>query len=310
LSEKLNEEHPDGILLIDKEKGKTSFDSVRMVKRILKRKKTGHAGTLDPFATGLLILLLGQGTKLSSYIMGGRKKYRAVIRLGIETDTYDSTGLVIREMAVPEIGAERIHKEIAGFTGVIKQVPPVFSALKVNGERAYKLARRGIEVALASREVTIYSIDIMDINLPLITVDVTCSAGTYIRSLASDIGKKLDTVAHLQELRRVSSGQFNVDDAFVLTPDSIDQSGLLERVITLERALPEILSVNIDNILSKRIRNGYRPLWNELNVSKELSGVVPGNIKLMAGSDFVAVLEIDASMIGNNNWIRKIKVFN
>ncbi len=307
MSEKLNEDHPDGIILIDKEKGWSSFDSIRMVRRILKCKKAGHAGTLDPFATGLLILLLGQGTKLSSYIMGGRKKYRAEIRLGIETDTYDSTGSVTKEMPVPEIGAERIYREIAGFTGVIKQVPPAFSALKVNGERAYKLARRGMDVALAAREVTVYSIDIMDIRLPLITVDVTCSAGTYIRSLASDIGKKLDTVAHLQDLRRISSGQFNVDDAFVLNPDSIDQSGLIERVIPLERALPEMLSVNIDNILAKRIRNGYRPQWNELDVP----GIEPGNIiKLTAGSDFVAVLEIDTLMTGSNNWLRKIKVFN
>jgi tRNA pseudouridine55 synthase len=310
LSERLNEDHPDGILLIDKEKGRTSFDSVRMVKRIIKCKRTGHAGTLDPFATGLLILLLGQGTKLSSYIMGGRKKYRAEIRLGIETDTYDSTGSIVREMPVHEIGTERIQKEIAGFTGVIEQVPPAFSALKVNGERAYKLARRGIDVALSSREVTIFSIDVMDITMPLITVDVTCSAGTYIRSLASDIGKKLDTVAHLQNLRRISSGLFNVDDAFVLSPDSIDKSGLIEKVISLERALPEMLSVNIDNILAKRIRNGYRPMWNDLNMSGELSGAEACNIKLIAGSDFVAVLEIDASMIGNNNWIRKIKVFN
>jgi tRNA pseudouridine55 synthase len=312
LSEKLFEEHPDGIILVDKEKGKTSFDSVRLARRILKCKKTGHAGTLDPFATGLLILLLGQGTKLSPYIMGGRKKYWAEIRLGIETDTYDSTGSVINEMPVPEIGTENIQNAIAGFTGVIEQVPPAFSALKVNGERAYKLARRGIEVELASRAVTIYSIDIMDISMPLISVDVTCSAGTYIRSLASDIGKKLGTVAHLQNLRRISSGQFNVDGAFVLTQDSIDQSGLLERVIPLERALPEMISVDIDNIFAKRIRNGYKPLWNELGMSirNELSGVVPDKIKLITGSDLVAVLEIDESLIGDNNRIRKIKVFN
>ncbi|MBN1906500.1 MAG: tRNA pseudouridine(55) synthase TruB [Deltaproteobacteria bacterium] len=311
MSEKIYEIPPDGILLIDKEKGRSSFDSVRMVRRILKCKKTGHAGTLDPFATGLLILLLGQGTKLSPYIMGGRKKYRAEIRLGIETDTYDSTGLVTKEMPLPELGAESIHKEIAGFTGVIEQVPPAFSALKVNGERAYKLARRGINVELKKREVTVYSIDVMDIKLPLITVDVICSAGTYIRSLALDIGKRLGTVAHLQDLRRISSGQFNVDDAIVLkNPDSIDKKGLLERVIPLERALPEMITVSIDNHLAKRIRNGYRPLWNELDLNNKLSSVEQGNIKLMAGSDFVAMLEIETAMINSDRWLKKIKVFN
>jgi tRNA pseudouridine55 synthase len=311
LAGKLNEDHPDGILLIDKEKGRSSFDSVRMIRRILKSKKTGHAGTLDPFATGLLILLLGQGTKLSPYIMGGIKKYRAEIKLGIETDTYDSTGLIIKEMAVPEIGAETIYRKIADFTGVIEQVPPAFSALKVNGERAYKLARRGIDVALATRKVTVYSIDIIEIKLPLITVDVTCSAGTYIRSLAYDIGRKLDTVAHLQNLRRLSSGLFSVNEALVLNgPDSIDPDGLLERVIPMERALPDMISVNIDDILAKRVRNGYRPLWNELNMSKDISGVEKSTVKLMAGSDFVAILEIDASLIGKDKWLNKIKVFH
>lgn len=311
MTEKINEIPPDGILLIDKEKGRSSFDSVRMVRRLLKCKKTGHAGTLDPFATGLLILLLGQGTKLSPYIMGGRKKYRAEIRLGIETDTYDSTGLITKEMAVPELGEDRIHTEIAGFKGVIEQVPPAFSALKVNGERAYKLARRGMDVELKKREVTVYSIDVIDIRLPLITVDVICSAGTYIRSLALDIGKRLDTVAHLQDLRRISSGGFNVDDAIVLNnTDSIDQKGLLERVIPLAGALPEMMSVSIDNYLAKRIRNGYRPLWNELDADNELSSVEQGNIKLMAGSDLVAVLDIDTAMINRYGWLKKIKVFN
>jgi len=311
LSEKIYEIPPDGILLIDKEKGRSSFDLVRIVRRILKCKKTGHAGTLDPFATGLLILLLGHGTKLSPYIMGGRKRYRAVIRLGIETDTFDSTGIITKEAPVPELGMDRIHKEIAGFKGVIEQVPPAFSALKVNGERAYKLARRGIEVELKKREINIYSIEVMDIRLPLITVDVTCSAGTYIRSLAFDIGKRLGTVAHLQDLRRISSGDFHVDDAIVLNnPDSVDQKGLLERVIPLEGALPEMISVNIDNHLAGRIKNGLRPLWHELDLNNELSRVGQGNIKLMAGSDLVAVLEIDTSMINRDSWLKKIKVFN
>ncbi len=140
---------------------------------------------------------------------------------------------------------------------------------------------------------------------------MTCSAGTYIRSLAVDIGRRLDTVAHLQGLRRISSGIFNVDDAIVLKDsDSIDKKGLLERVIPLPRALPEMVTANIDTHLAMRIRNGYRPLWNELDMNGELSGLVDGNIKLMAGSDLVAVIETESSVVNKNRWLKKIKVFN
>lgn len=311
MSEKINEVPPDGILLIDKQKGGTSFDSVRVVKRILKSKKIGHAGTLDPFATGLLILLLGQGTKLSHYIMGGIKKYRAEIRLGIETDTYDSTGTILKEMALPEYSTERIIEEVSGFKGVIEQVPPAYSALKVNGERAYKLARKGMDVELEKREVTVYSIDIIDIRLPLLIIDVTCSAGTYVRSLAVDLGRKLDTVAHLQGLRRISSGLFNVNDALVLKgPDFLDREGILERVIPMDRSLPEMARVCIDGNLARRVRNGYRPLWNELDIDMKLFHTESGCIKLLAGADLVAVMEIDASLIEQGKWLKKIRVFN
>ena len=307
----MTEASPDGILLIDKEEGKTSFDAVRMIKRILRCKKTGHAGTLDPFATGLLIILLGQGTKLSSYIMGGKKKYRAEIRLGIETDTCDPTGSVIEEVPVPDIGVESIAEVIDLFTGVIEQTPPAFSALKVNGQRAYKLARKGIEVELKKREVTVYSIDIVDIRLPLIMLNITCSAGTYIRSLAADIGKKLGTAAHLRKLRRLSSGLFDVNDALVLKDaDSVVGEFLSDRIIPLHESLPDMHRVNIDNQLAEKIRNGYRPSWKELPGIIDTSGIGNGYLKLVTESSLVAIIEIDGSSTLENNWLKKVKVFN
>ena len=308
---KINEVSPEGILLIDKEKGKTSFDAVRIVKKILKCKKVGHAGTLDPFATGLLIILLGQGTKLSPYIMGGKKKYRAEIMLGIETDTYDSTGSVVKDESVPEIGIDDINECIARFSGVIEQIPPAFSALKVNGQRAYKLARKGIEVELKKREVVIYSIDIIDVGIPLITLDITCSAGTYIRSLAVDIGKKLGTVAHLKNLRRLSSGLFEVDDAMILNePDSVNNEDILKRMIPLQESLPGVETLIVDNYFAGKIRNGYRPAWAELTEKINLSGKNNGYIKIMTDSNLVAVAEIENALTRESNRLKKVKVFN
>lgn len=306
----ITEVSPDGILLIDKEKGKTSFDAVRMIRKILKCKKTGHSGTLDPFATGLLIILLGQGTKLSSYIMGGKKKYRAEIRLGIETDTCDPTGTIVKEAPVPDMGFESITEIIPLFKGVIEQTPPAFSALKVNGERAYKLARKGIEVELKKREVTVYSIDIVDIRLPLVTLDVSCSAGTYIRSLAADMGRKLGTVAHLRNLRRLSSGLFNVDDALALEKlDSFASENFLSRIIPLHESLSDMNTVKLDDHLAEKVRNGYRLTWEELTENVESSDVLNGHIKLVSDSNLVAIIEIDRSSARENSWLRKLKVF-
>lgn len=311
MTAELKDVSPDGILLIDKEEGKTSFDAVRMIRRILGCKKTGHAGTLDPFATGLLVILLGQGTKLSPYIMGGKKKYRAEIRLGIETDTCDPTGSVVNEMPVPELETELLTGAVSCFTGVIDQVPPAFSALKVNGQRAYKLARKGIEVELKKRSVTVYSIDIIEIKGPVITLEVACSSGTYIRSLASDIGKKLGTVAHLQKLRRLSSGLFNVDDALSLGGlDSAAGEMLLDRVIPLKESLPDMRTINLDCHLAGRIKNGYRPSLKELTKNIGQTIICNECLKLITDAGLVAVMEVEKSQVHENERIKKVKIFH
>ena len=311
MTAKFTEASPDGILLIDKEEGKTSFDAVRTIRRLLKCKKTGHAGTLDPFATGLLVILLGKGTKLSPYIMGGEKKYRAEIKLGVETDTCDPTGSVIKEMPVPGLTDERIAETLEHFTGIIEQVPPAYSAVRVNGQRAYKLARKGIDVELKKREVKVYSINVIEIRLPLIIIEVSCSAGTYIRSLASDIGRRLETGAHLNKLRRLSSGSFNVDDALALKDlDPVAGDTLLSRIIPLNKSLEDMKAVNLDHYLAERVRNGYRPSWNELNEKAELPDMYDGYVRLMTDSDLIAIMEIDRLHVNENKWLKKVKVFH
>ena len=178
----------DGILLVNKIKGETSHDVVKKVKAAfgLKNCKVGHAGTLDPFATGLLIILLGQGTKLSRFIMSEDKVYRGTMRLGVETDTLDCTGSVVHKVTVSELGIEQIREKARQFVGEIEQLPPVYSAVKYKGTRAYKLARRGEEMSLKKRNVTVYSLRILSVDLPDVTMEVRCSSGTYIRSLAAD----------------------------------------------------------------------------------------------------------------------------
>jgi len=307
-----NPEDPkDGILLIDKEEGMSSFDIVKGIRKILCLKKVGHAGTLDPFATGLLIVLLGQGTKLSSYLMAGKKRYLATIMLGIETDTLDPTGKIIKEMSVPELDDGIIEETLNLFKGAIEQVPPAFSAINIAGQRAYKLARKGIDIKLKKRQVSIYSIDLVNVSLPVITIDVTCSPGTYIRSLASDIGKQLGSGAHLKELKRISSGSFRVDDAVGWKDVKSSSSDDLKKgIIPLKAALPDMLEIAIDKEMAARIKNGQRPSWGDLLKDTKLPDTFSGSIKLTNKSSLVAVMGIDRSQNYKKEWLKKIRVFN
>lgn len=300
----------DGIILIDKNEGETSFDVVKRAKRVFNR-KAGHAGTLDPFATGLLIILLGQGTKLSNYMMAGKKRYLAVMTLGIETDTLDRTGQVLSNRPVPDVGQEEITRVIRGFAGEIEQRPPAYSAVNYKGQRAYKLARQGIDVDLGKRTVSIHSIEIVSITLPDIAFDVTCSGGTYIRTLAADIGERLGSGAHLKSLRRVSSGPFEVRDAL----DSRMLENLAggdipaDRIISLKDALPDMAECPIDSEAAKRIINGIRPGWDEPWIRDVLPDDYRGYIKLTNGRSLVAILEADRGVRDDRVWLKGMRVF-
>lgn len=247
----------NGILLVDKPAGISSAEVVRRVKARVKPSRVGHLGTLDPFATGLLPIMIGEATKLAPFIEGGDKEYEGVIRLGVETDTLDRDGAEVRRADVPVITAEKLAQVATQFTGAIEQVPPVYSAIKRAGVPLYKLARRGEEIAPPqTRRVEIRRIDLAIEASGAIRFSATCSPGTYARALARDIGVALGTVAHLERLRRTRNGAFSLADAMALA-DALAafDSGAL-RLISLRAALAGMPEVVIDAASERRLRNG------------------------------------------------------
>jgi len=287
---------------------------VSRVKRTLggsKACKVGHSGTLDPFATGLLIILLGQGTKLSNFIMSGDKKYLATMRLGVETDTLDPTGKIIGTMDVPDFDQRYLTEKSQDFLGNIEQTPPLYSAVKFKGARAYKLARKGMDVQLRKRTVTIHSLRILSVDLPDVTMEIVCSSGTYIRSLAADLGRKLGTGAHLKSLRRLASGSFGVEEA--ISSEKIFSEGihalLQDRMISLNSALPDMQEVVIEEDLEKRVRSGYQPSRSETVSRLKPVACSNGHIKLTREGELVAVLEIRNSEYVGQDSVKITRVF-
>lgn len=229
----------EGILLIDKPQGPTSHDVVDRVRRKLKMKRIGHAGTLDPNATGLLIILVGKATKVSQYLMSLDKEYQGEMKLGETTDSYDVEGTVTETREVPALPQADIEAAFATFKGDQYQTPPMFSAKKIDGVPLYKLARKGKEVAREPRFIRINELAIVEMNLPMIHFYVSCTKGTYIRTLAHDIGQKLGCGAHLTDLRRTRSDRFDIDDAVML--EDFEQMSLAEirrHLIPIYQAVP------------------------------------------------------------------------
>ncbi|MFA5111097.1 MAG: tRNA pseudouridine(55) synthase TruB [Desulfobaccales bacterium] len=245
-----------GILLIDKPEGVTSFEVVRRARRALGIRKIGHLGTLDPFATGLLPLCVQEATKLVPYLMPEPKTYRAQVRLGVATDTQDRTGQVVATSDnLPAV--EEIHRAAAGFVGEVSQVPPMHSAVHYQGERAYRLARRGEVVELAPRTVTIYELSLDAVAIPEFTLTVRCSQGTYIRTLAKDLGDALGCGAHLAALRRLAVGPFYVDQALPLARlTELSREELEGRIIPPAACLPGMPSVTVGSEEARRLRQG------------------------------------------------------
>lgn len=223
----------DGILVVDKPSGMTSHDVVDRVRKVFGMRKVGHTGTLDPAATGVLGLMLGQATKLSQYLTGSDKSYRAVIRLGRETTTLDAEGAAVAEAPV-DCDAAAVEAALATFVGDIRQVPPMFSAKHHAGKRLHQLAREGIEVEREPVPVTIHAIDLVEIALPDVTVDVSCSSGTYVRVLAQDVGRALGCGGYLASLRRTAAGPFSLADAVELTVLEEDLAAAAARVWRLD----------------------------------------------------------------------------
>jgi tRNA pseudouridine55 synthase len=206
----------NGLLLLDKDGGMTSHDVVRRLRRLAGLRRIGHAGTLDPMATGLLLVALGETTRLIEFLMDGEKSYRATLQLGAVTDTQDAEGEILERRPVPKFSMEELLDATRTLTGSIMQLPPMYSALKKNGVPLYRLARRGVEVERESREVEIRRLEILAAEDDRLTIEVDCSKGTYIRTLAHDLGQLLGTGAHLTALRRLRSGSFSVAEAHTL----------------------------------------------------------------------------------------------
>jgi len=283
----------DGIIIVDKETGPSSFRVVETIKSLTGFRKIGHAGTLDPFASGVLVILLNQGTKLSPFVMAQEKVYRAALRLGIETDTQDVTGQIIRTREIGKLEREAIKEKSEEFVGTIKQVPPLYSAVHHKGKRAYEFARNGADVELKEREVRIRYLEILSVDLPTVWIEVCCSSGTYIRSLAADLGHSLGTGAHVTFLRRLQSGPFHVSNAFTVSQlgEYRSDGRMDEVIITLRKALEGMGEVEVSDVVARKIRSGQKPRRGEIARHGPASSGVGGSLKAVMEEELVAILE-------------------
>jgi tRNA pseudouridine55 synthase len=273
-----------GIIVIDKPANISSARAVATVKRILRADKAGHTGTLDPFATGVLVCCINRATKLARFFLNGNKKYKAVLHLGVQTDTQDSSGKIVASSDRTGFSDQMIHSAIKKFEGTIEQLPPVYSALKHKGIPLYKHARRGNPIQKPPRRVHISYIQILEISMPLVNFEVFCSAGTYIRTLCADIGVSLGCGGHLKELRRIESSEFSIDES--LTVSELEklacEGDISERMISMVDALRGMP----DKKLTQIIKQG-KLIWN-----KDLNSITPFGSKR-----FIKVVDTDNLLI-------------
>ena len=279
----------DGVLIVDKPAGMSSAQVVGKIKRCLRVQKVGHAGTLDPFATGVLVCLINRATRLAQFLLAGKKEYHAILHLGVDTDTQDVTGQVVDRQPVPEVDEALLQKVFSEFIGTIEQKPPVYSALKHKGVALYKLARRGCPVQKPARKIHIEQLAISSIDMPEVSFSITCSAGTYIRTLCADIGQRLGCGGYLRALRRTKSSGFGLDEAIrleMLNAYAADAQLPLP-LIPPGDALRGMPTLRADRITAEKIKCG-------------------GTIDLMDFTD----LPIDATVMTNGEQGTFCKVFD
>ncbi len=247
-----------GIVIMDKPMGITSFKALGMVKKAYGTKRVGHTGTLDPDATGVLPILVGNATRAAELIVATDKEYITEIKLGIKTDTLDLSGTIVEEREV-NVTKDVVIKTVSDFVGEIEQIPPMYSAISVDGQRLHELARKGIEIEREPRKVTIHEIEILDITLPFVTLRVNCSKGTYIRTLADDIGERLGTLAAVKTLRRTKTGLFDLATSH--TPEEIanNPAGCL---LPLDTCFMEYDCITLNEQKSKMVTNGVPIYFN------------------------------------------------
>jgi tRNA pseudouridine55 synthase len=253
----------DGILVINKAPGMTSHDVVARVRKTLKQRRVGHAGTLDPSATGVLPICIGQGTRVAEYLSESGKAYQAGITFGTVTDTYDTEGEIIRQADASHLTREIIEQALAGFLGPLMQMPPRYSAIKIQGQPAYKRMRSGEEVTLEARPIEISDLRILDWQRPELTLSVECSKGTYIRSLAYDLGEMLECGAHLSSLQRTRSGPFHLSESITLEQlaEAMELDTISSYLLPADRALLQYPALILDEEATARVLHGnpYQP---------------------------------------------------
>ncbi len=293
-----------GLLLVDKPEGPSSAHIVHRAKISLGAKKVGHLGTLDPFASGLLLLGINEGTKISDIFLRAPKSYHGVVTLGVATDSQDSTGVVVKTRPVPSVAEHDLRILEQRFSGELQQTPPMFSALKRDGVRLYKLARQGKEVPRQPRTIHIDSIRLRQINCTELSIEVTCSRGTYVRTLAADLGEALGCGAHLKSLRRIACGHLRIDQAVTL--DELEQftTRAKSAMISLSNALSHLRGIKWDYRWVARLRLGQQESLSEIGKPLEEQELVR---LLDARGDLVALIGWNEEIPGGG-W-RLLRVF-
>ncbi len=293
-----NNQKLNGVVVVDKPRHITSAKVVAAVKRLLRANKVGHTGTLDPFAEGVLVCCINDATRLARFLLAGNKTYKATLKLGIETDTQDSTGSVTAVTEVHAIPRKTIVSAVKAFEGQIEQQPPVFSALKFKGTPLYKLARQGRPIQKPARRVRILKIKILEINLPLVHLEVSCSAGTYIRTLCADIGKHLGCGGHLFALKRIESCGFKIQQANSLgaLEQWVSKGATTAFMISMADALKDMPACVADQRLISKIKHGQQLSTADLDCSRffEKNKKQELNVKIVdSANNLLAVLNYE-----------------
>ena len=278
-----------GVLVVDKPVGLTSHEVVQIIRHGTNIRRAGHTGTLDPRASGVLIVLIGPAVRLSEYVSASDKRYQAIIRLGATTDTFDADGRFTSKDEIPEITEEQFETTLKTFVGEIIQTPPPYSAVKVHGRPAYDMAREGEEVQLEPRKIQVYSLELLEWAPPEAVIDVYCSSGTYVRSLANDLGDKLGCGAYLTGLRRTKSGRFTLRDAVPLRKlrEAFDAGNWYQFVIPAAEALSDWPALELDNEKVEAVRHGHR-----VPAEAGATGMARG---ISEAGELIALLEVDAT---------------
>lgn len=295
-----------GILVIDKEEGITSYGVVARLRNMLKVKKIGHTGTLDPFATGILPICIGNATRIIPFLDEGKKEYRFVIKFGIETDTWDPTGNIVKKENLKAVPRDEIEDILPQFTGNIELTVPLFSAVKINGKRLYNLARKGIPVTPPVRMTKVFQLNLIDYNWPEVSFWVSCGRGTYVRSLGVYMGKTLGRAVHVKSLRRERSGPFTLSEAISLSriEHLAGTEDLTAHMISMNSALNHLPQINIDEQQASLLRKGH---VQKLTLEDSLKKIEQNGLtRLVLGEDdLVAMADINK----DENHFKVVKVF-